>query len=408
MFVGRARSAKIPTLSGEFAAHTLALADALPYLLWTANADGLAEFFNVAWREYTGLSVQESAGLGWFAALHVDDVEEAVFAWERATATGEPYEVRHRVGSRDGTYRMMSGRAIALRDADGKVIKWVGTYADVHDAVEAAARLERANLRYRALLEQIPANVWTANAEGDVEFVSPGWTALSGWSQEAALKKGWLTLIHPNDRDKLQQLWRTSIQTGLPYEAAFRYLNRRTGYYAWASNKAVAVRDADGNVVQWIGVSIDIQRRSLDASAFRYLTAVGAATSRPRAEFWGEIARSAVSTFADASVINLVSASGGTSEAAAAGDPGLIADLRAIADELRANDLVPRAIRSGRPLLAESPSSAVRSAMCVAVGEPPNIGVILLARGASRAPFEPEDAGVMTEVAERARDTVFA
>jgi PAS domain S-box-containing protein len=159
MFVGRARSAKIPILSGEFDAHTLALADALPYLLWTANADGLAEFFNVAWREYTGLSVQESAGLGWFGALHVDDVEEAVFAWERATATGEPYEVRHRVGSRDGTYRIMSGRAIALRDADGKVTKWVGTYTDVHDAVEMATRLERADLRYRALLEQMPANV---------------------------------------------------------------------------------------------------------------------------------------------------------------------------------------------------------------------------------------------------------
>jgi hypothetical protein len=188
----------------------------------------------------------------------------------------------------------------------------------------------------------------------------------------------------------------------------FRYLNRRTGYYAWASNKAVAVRDADGNVVQWIGVSIDIQRRTLDASAFRYLTAVGAATSRPRAEFLVEIARSAVSAFADASVINLVSASGETSEAAAAGDPDLIADLRAIADELRANDLVPRAVRLGRPLLAESPGGTLRGVMCAAVGEPPKSGVILLARGASSAPFEPADVGVMSEVADRVRDTAFA
>jgi PAS domain-containing protein len=67
MFVGRSRSTKIQTFRAEFelAEHALAdtLADALPCLLWTANADGLAEFFNVAWREYTGLSVQESAGL---------------------------------------------------------------------------------------------------------------------------------------------------------------------------------------------------------------------------------------------------------------------------------------------------------------------------------------------------------
>src|SRR5271169_5049977 len=50
------------------------LAESLPEMIWTADPDGMDDFFSGKWFEYTGMTREQSVGTGWTAALHPDDV----------------------------------------------------------------------------------------------------------------------------------------------------------------------------------------------------------------------------------------------------------------------------------------------------------------------------------------------
>ncbi len=119
------------------------LAESLPQLVWTAAADGLLSHFNQRWLDYTGLSQSDSAGDGWQAALHADDRPEALTHWRTATASGEAYEMEYRLRRRDGEFRWMLARALPLRDAEGGIAKWFGTFTDIHDLKMAELRITR-------------------------------------------------------------------------------------------------------------------------------------------------------------------------------------------------------------------------------------------------------------------------
>ena len=80
------------------------------------------------------MSTEKSAGSGWEAAVHPADLKRHSEKWRASVATGEPFEneVRFRRAA-DGQYRWFLVRAVPLRDAHGKVVKWYGTSTDIED-----------------------------------------------------------------------------------------------------------------------------------------------------------------------------------------------------------------------------------------------------------------------------------
>jgi PAS domain S-box-containing protein len=109
------------------------LADAMPQIVWTADADGNVEYFNRRWTDYTGLGVDRSLGENWTAVLHPDDLEPSTKLWRHAVRTGETFQNEHRFRHKDGTYRWQLARGVPVRDEDGRVTRWFGTCTDVDD-----------------------------------------------------------------------------------------------------------------------------------------------------------------------------------------------------------------------------------------------------------------------------------
>ena len=110
------------------------LAEQVPEIVWTAEPDGYADYFNRRWYEYTGVTPEETEGWGWQAILHPDDLQTCLGHWAHSVETGEPYQVEYRFRrSSDGDYRWHLGRAVPLRDEEGAVIKWFGTCTDIDD-----------------------------------------------------------------------------------------------------------------------------------------------------------------------------------------------------------------------------------------------------------------------------------
>jgi PAS domain S-box-containing protein len=99
-------------------------------------------FVSRGWREYTGLSSENTAGFGWQNAVHPEDTERSMEKWRVCSATGEPFEDEARFRrAADGEYRWFLVRAVALRDEHGNVLKWYGILTDIEDRKRAEALL---------------------------------------------------------------------------------------------------------------------------------------------------------------------------------------------------------------------------------------------------------------------------
>jgi PAS domain S-box-containing protein len=129
------------------------LAETMPQLVWTTNPAGYYEYFNQRWYDYTGLTTEQSVGEGWRTVLHPDEIEHTLESWARSLRTAEPYEIQYRLRrGRDGAYRWFLGRALAARDAAGRIVRWFGTCTDIDDQKRAeeerqqlVVALERSN-----------------------------------------------------------------------------------------------------------------------------------------------------------------------------------------------------------------------------------------------------------------------
>jgi PAS domain S-box-containing protein len=125
------------------------LVETLPQIVWITRPDGWHVHFNRQWMEFTGLTLEESLGFGWNPPFHPDDRGRAAVVWEQATSSGEPYEIEYRLRRHDGTYRWMLGRAMPLRGADGRILKWFGTCTDIDDLKWAQTELEESRSLHR-------------------------------------------------------------------------------------------------------------------------------------------------------------------------------------------------------------------------------------------------------------------
>jgi PAS domain S-box-containing protein len=113
------------------------LADSIPAIAWSATPDGHFDYFNKQMVEFTGRTDDQSGG-----AFHPEDWKKASALWQRSLKTGEVYEAQHRLCRHDGVYRWMISRALPVRDAEGKVVRWFGTAVDIHDIYEASEARE--------------------------------------------------------------------------------------------------------------------------------------------------------------------------------------------------------------------------------------------------------------------------
>lgn len=129
------------------------ICDTMPQLVWTTTPDGMHDFFNDRWYNYTGLSKEDSLGLGWKNPVHPDDMEETQKRWKHSLETGEEYVVEYRCRSKEGEWRWVLGRALPFRNKEtGKIEKWFGksghlpvVWSDTYRLVRHLHRCTRVN-----------------------------------------------------------------------------------------------------------------------------------------------------------------------------------------------------------------------------------------------------------------------
>lgn len=129
--------------------------NAVPAMIWGCDAAGQAVYFNDRWHEYTGLTLEQSRGLGWVEALHPEDVDRAMTLWREVRARGTMYDAELRYRHRSGAYRWMLTRAEPVRDAKGAIVEWTGSSIDIQDLRATEETLRRALADKDMLLREV-------------------------------------------------------------------------------------------------------------------------------------------------------------------------------------------------------------------------------------------------------------
>ena len=116
------------------------LMEGIPQLVWRSCAEGRWTWASPQWLDFTGQRQEESHGLGWLKAVHPDDDEATMLAWEDARPHGM-LDVEYRVRrAADGAWLWHHTRSVPVRDAEGTIIEWLGTTTDIHALRELQER----------------------------------------------------------------------------------------------------------------------------------------------------------------------------------------------------------------------------------------------------------------------------
>jgi PAS domain S-box-containing protein len=243
----------------------------LPVSAWTLKPDGTPDFVNQVWLEFSGQSLDfiRSHPEAWMSVVHPGDRASASTIFREAVRAGQGFTFETRsLRAGDGTYRWHLQQAVVLRDAEGKVLKFVGTTTDIHDQklAEEALRTSEANLQ--RVIDAIPTLSWCALPDGPNVFLSKGWYQYTGLTAEEAIGWGWQAAYHPEDRQRIDEHFKRMLASGEPGEVEGR-LRRHDGVYRWFLMRAAPFRDYTGTILCWYGTSTDIHDRKLAEEALR-------------------------------------------------------------------------------------------------------------------------------------------
>ncbi|MFC4930980.1 putative bifunctional diguanylate cyclase/phosphodiesterase [Massilia sp. GCM10023247] len=131
------------------------LADALPYIVWSATAEGVIDYANMSVVDYGGLPNADRIAEQWIALLHPDDVAHTMAAWVRSVKTGEVFSCEYRLlRAADCRYRWHLAKGMPIRAGSGAIVKWYGTTMDIHDMKLAHEEIGR--LAFYDTLTRLP------------------------------------------------------------------------------------------------------------------------------------------------------------------------------------------------------------------------------------------------------------
>lgn len=124
------------------------ITNTMPQMVWTALPDGTVEYHNEQFDQFVGWNEEMASRATWAQELvHPDDRAHASERWKHSVASGDTYEITLRLRHNTGGYRWVLARALPLRDGAGKIVKWLGTDTDIHDAKLNEEALQAANQR---------------------------------------------------------------------------------------------------------------------------------------------------------------------------------------------------------------------------------------------------------------------
>ena len=230
---------------------------------WTYDPVADVSHFDARTQEIFGVDTPTPTPAEVNALVHPGDFAAFEAARRAALTPGgaETFAETHRIVRPDGSTRWVRGHARVLFEGDGaqrRPARAVGVLFDVTEPHEATAALRESEERFRRTSETVPDVLFTAGADGRIDYVNARFEEVTGRSAGSAIgTKMWEGLVHPDDREAAEAILDAGREGEEPYEAQHR-LKTASGSYRWFLTRAQPVRDRAGAITAWFGTSTEI------------------------------------------------------------------------------------------------------------------------------------------------------
>lgn len=121
------------------------MADATPVMMWMSGPDGVANYFNKAWLEFTGRSMEQELGDGWTEGIHPADRPACIAAVRESVPLRRVMKLEYRMRAANGSYRWIMDHGVPRFSENGEFFGYIGSCVDVSDFKQAEQELHRAN-----------------------------------------------------------------------------------------------------------------------------------------------------------------------------------------------------------------------------------------------------------------------
>src|SRR6266403_2935236 len=236
--------------------------DTIPAIVWSTLPDGSNTYVNKRFVEYSGSSAEQTAGSGWQALIHPDDLERHAGKWTEAIATGKPHEIEVRSRRSDGQYRWQLDRGVPLRDEDGHIVKWYGVTTDIEDRKRAEEAL-RCSESYLAEAQRLAhMGSWAWSPDQGTRYCSEEWYRVLGFDPRDGLPRfeDFFQRIHPDDQPGFRELIQTAIREKAEWEADYRIVHP-DGPARDIHVLGHPVLSTSGHLIEFVGTVIVVTER---------------------------------------------------------------------------------------------------------------------------------------------------
>jgi len=303
MTVRRAAEEKLRASEERFRVAIGAVSD----IIWTNSAAGEMEGEQPTWGAFTGQPQEDYRGHGWSRAVHPEDAQPTIDAWDLAVAEKRLFEFAHRVRRHDGAWRLCSIRAVPVLDAGGEILEWVGVHTDITER-ERVAKMNDAlllsSLRHQETLlasEQRTRLATEATAVGVWE-----WNVLTNemrWDAQMFLLYGipptadgfvqyndWSEAVLAQDLPENERILQDTMRRSGQSRREFRIRRRNDGAVRHIEAVEAVRANAQGETEWVVGTNLDVTERKTAEIQLRQLSADLSEADRRKDEFLATLA----------------------------------------------------------------------------------------------------------------------
>jgi len=251
------------TSARESADRTRLIIDTVPAQLWTESPEGVVDFVNRRWIDYTGMMLEQAVGSGWNRMVHPDDIVRVLTEWQKLVAEGKPREIESRLRRSDGEYRWFLSRCCPLVDRSGHILGWYGSDTDIHD-LKATEEILRRSEGYLAEAQRLSHTGSWASVPGmrEIRHLSEECYRVLAIDPHAGppLNETFYQRVHPDDRAKAREAGETAEREKAGFELDYRIIHP-AGEIREIHAVGHPVLGPSGDLVEFVGTVMDVTER---------------------------------------------------------------------------------------------------------------------------------------------------
>ncbi|MCL4483110.1 MAG: PAS domain S-box protein [Bacteroidetes bacterium] len=228
----------------------------------TTDATGEVRYMNPVAEELTDWKEDEAGGKPIrevFSIFSEDTCEEVESPVDKVLERGMIVLLSDHtfLKSKNGKEIPISDSGAPIRDAEGKITGVVLVFRDESKDRLAQKALEESELHFHSLSDNAPVGIFRTRPDGYTTYVNPKWCLLSGITEEEAMGDGWLTAVHPDDRENLANKWGKACQNKEVSNAEYRFLHT-DGTTVYVLGYTVPEINSNSQITGFIGTITDI------------------------------------------------------------------------------------------------------------------------------------------------------